>query len=208
MHFGSGLNWTPDQINEPRAVACSPYGQSSVTSLNGQNQNAPNTVSNCPKVRAQFFVFVADFWLRENSNKLRYCFCRQNNSTKTKNEKSDKPLEIRNSKTRNMSSSSSTASATGSDTIMWVEKYRPNNLDELIAHEQIISTSMCFHKFFVAPCFQSFNFSVLQTTFHSHHHTTTPLTHNSHTQRKQHSQKAPGCQQTSPPVALRSSRYR
>jgi replication factor C subunit 3/5 len=23
---------------------------------------------------------------------------------------------------------------------MWVEKYRPNNLDELIAHEQIIST--------------------------------------------------------------------
>lgn len=29
------------------------------------------------------------------------------------------------------------------NTRMWVEKYRPNALNELIAHEQIISTSMC-----------------------------------------------------------------
>ena len=31
---------------------------------------------------------------------------------------------------------------TQEDSSMWVEKYRPSSLDELIAHEQIISTSM------------------------------------------------------------------
>lgn len=36
---------------------------------------------------------------------------------------------------------------TVADTLPWVEKYRPASLDELIAHEDIISTSACpiFH---------------------------------------------------------------